>query len=230
VSHSELSSLDLQRLADLAVEAQRLPSGDEDSSPALVELTERPDERTVAFAKRMLHDPDPARRIVGVRALRDLGYEASGGIRPFSDESVPALIDLLQRETDPDVTEWASSSLGQFDREEAIDPALALIDHPVNKVRYSVASALASSIDLEAPPQRIIDALLRLAIDRSAYVRYSAVWELATWGPNQPEVLRALERVAAGDTDELNRRIARGGVCRLEGIPANECPELREVI
>jgi HEAT repeat protein len=195
-------------------------------SPSLGSLHHRADREVCDVALGLLGSSEAEERILAVRVLREL--EAVGDSdreRPFWQRSLPAFLDAMTNERDAEVMSELVAGVGFLARPEALMRLTELTRYPDGGVRYSLAGAIAATItDLSRPEAVAITSLDRLAEDEDPDVRYSAVFELAWWGPDDPTVRRRLS-IAAEDTDEQVAAYARGGLGRLDGRSLAECPE-----
>ncbi|QXC62131.1 HEAT repeat domain-containing protein [Aquihabitans sp. G128] len=155
-------------------------------------------------ATDLLGDARPQARALGADVLGRLG-EADGS--PFASTSVPRLLALLGGgEADPLVIDSTAAALGFLGDEAALEPLLALVDHPSFRVRGSVARALPSLVgegavlDARDP---VLRALLELTTDPDAEVRNWATFGLGSrLAADGPEVRAALQaRLLDGDDD-----------------------------
>jgi hypothetical protein len=220
----------MEQRADItALVAQALRDRRDDPeaySPSLESLHRRADGEVCDVALGLLGSGEAAERILAVRILREL--EAVGDKdreRPFWQRSLPAFLDAMANERDAEVMRELIAGIGFLGRPEALIRLTGLTQYPDGGVRYSLAGAIAATIaDLSRPEAVAIASLDRLAEDEDPDVRYSAVFELAWWGPDDPTVRRRLS-IAAEDTDEQVAAYARGGLGRLDGCSLDECPE-----
>ena len=88
-----------------------------------------------------------------------------------------------------------------------IDLVLPYVDHESPWVRYQLTNVLSYCESLDS---RSAAALIRLATDEDADVRFLAVFERGVWWEEtgEPELRHALER-AVDDADETVARTAR---------------------
>ena len=78
----------------------------------------------------LLSDDDPAERQPGARVPRELGPSDEAGLRPFTARAIPALVDRLGEDSDPQVLGWLISALGYNGAREALQGVLPFADHP----------------------------------------------------------------------------------------------------
>jgi HEAT repeat protein len=155
-----------------------LATPDEDEhvwEPALSELQARPTRETFEAATALLaSDLMPAREL-GVEILGALGGSGSDLARPFREETVVMLLDLLTRENEPRVLESLGYAFGHLDEPRGIAPLCALAAHPESRVRSAVVHGL-----LRHEDQRAASALIQLSADESSDVRNWATFGLGT--------------------------------------------------
>lgn len=144
--------------------------------PALVALHLRPTREVFDRAAALVHDNDTTQRELGAQILRDLGDEQPDGRRPFREETVALMQARLRDETDPAVVRWIVSALGYHHGREALSQVLALAEHPDDRVRFHVAAALTSLVDLDHVEPAAADALIRLCHDEDDETRYYALY------------------------------------------------------
>ncbi|MGX6603222.1 HEAT repeat domain-containing protein [Micromonosporaceae bacterium Da 78-11] len=170
-SPEELPLAVLMRLARREVEDD---SGDV-ATPALSALHRRPSREVFDQAAAIVGDSDTTRRILGVRILRELGGEQLGE-QPFRTETVSLMRVRLREETDPAVLRWIVSALGYNHGREALLDVVALAGHPDDGVRFHVAAALPSLVNLDGVEPEAVDALIRLCHDDDSDTRYYALY------------------------------------------------------
>jgi HEAT repeat protein len=181
--------------------------------PALAALQRRPTREVFDRAVALVGDSDPMRRELGVQILRNLGDEQADGRRPFRDETVALMRDRLGGETEPGVVRWIVSALGYHHGREVLSEVVALAGHPDERVRFHVAAALTSLVDLDHVEPDAADALIRLCHDDDAetrfYALYAATREIA--GMDVETVTDMAARLA-DDPDEQVRAMAAAHV------------------
>ena len=144
--------------------------------PSLVALHRRATREVFDRAAALVCDSDTTQRDLGVQILRNLGDEQLDGCRPFRDETVALMRTRLCDETDPAVVRWIVSALGYHRGKEALSQVVALADHPDERVRFHVAAALPSLVDLDRVEPEAADALIRLCHDDDAETRFYALY------------------------------------------------------
>jgi HEAT repeat protein len=140
-------------------------------------------------------------RLFAIRLTREMHREM---------EVAQALLEVLRRDSDARVLSWCIGGLGFRGLPEAVEVLARFVTHPDPHLRYRLAGALSVC----AGPRlnhAARDALLRLADDHDADVRFSAFYELSSgWQHEAADDHDALvrERLLAGlsDTDEGVRR------------------------
>ncbi|MBB4742143.1 HEAT repeat protein [Actinoplanes octamycinicus] len=171
--------------------------------PSLLALHRRPTRDVFDRAAALTGDSSPRRRELGVRILRELGDEQADGRRPFTEETVPLLLDRLRDEAEPSVTCWIVSALGYHRAQEALPRVATLADHPDERVRFHVAAALPGLVDLDRVAPEAAAALIRLCHDDDAETRYYALYAVTREIPSlDVEVVTRLTEQLAGDPDE----------------------------
>ncbi|PCC71804.1 HEAT repeat-containing protein [Nannocystis exedens] len=170
-------------LAELLRRARdEVTDGPSRPQPHLVELHRRGTREIFAAAARACESDTIDERIFGLKLLRELG----GPPPRFADEAVPLLLGLLARERSPDVIAWIVSAIGyqhmsghrgsRLRPGPAVLPAvIGLAGHADARVRFHVAAALPSLVNLAAPEPPAVAALLELAGDSDADTRYYAL-------------------------------------------------------
>jgi hypothetical protein len=201
----ELPTELLLRLARREVE-------DDDSDvvmPALCALHRRPSREVFDRAAELVCDSDATQRKLGVRILRELGDEQPGGRRPFSEQTVALLRVRLGAETDPAVAAWIVSALGYHRGQEALPDVVALAGHRDDRVRFHVAAALPSLVDLDRVEPAAAGALARLCHDDDADTRYYALYAATREiGGLDLQLVTRLTAQLADDPDEQIRAMA----------------------
>jgi hypothetical protein len=178
------------------------------SSPSAVlssVIVNTPELELLASGTREIRSDDPRRRILGIRLMREL--------KQHSEEAARELSGLLAGEQDPEVLYWAVGAFGFLKSDLVTDKLISLARHPSPGVRYNVATALANRRSGGLPSESV-NALLDLAEDENAEVRFSAVFELGAWWPigHDPRIGSALRRVIASDDDATVVQAAREAI------------------
>ena len=185
--------------------------GDDSGGPMtfLDALHRRGGPEVFSAAVALVGDTIAVRRELGVRILRELGPEQPGGGRPFSAVTIPLLLDRLRDETDPGVLRWVVSALGHHRVHTALPAVLELAAHPDQRVRFHVAAALPSLVDLADVEPAAAEALIRLCEDEDADIRYYALYAATREisGLDTEAMIRLTERLR-DDPDEQVRTMA----------------------
>ncbi|MFC9294058.1 HEAT repeat domain-containing protein [Streptomyces sp. NPDC057011] len=151
---------------------------DDVAIPCLVALHNRPTRDVFDRATRLLTCEDPLERELGARVLRELGPYDSEGRRPFTEETVDAVTTEMADEPDPWVLRWMISTLGYHQARRTLGTVLGHQAHPAQPVRFAVAAALPLLADPEQTEPQVLEAILRLAEDEDAAVRWYALYAL----------------------------------------------------
>jgi hypothetical protein len=177
--------------------------------PALCALHRRPSQEVFDRAATLVRDSDATQRELGVRILRELGDDQPEGRRPFAEQTVSLMRARLGEETDPAVVRWIVSALGYHRGQEALLEVVALAGHPDDRVRFHVAAALPSLIDLDRVQPEAAGALVRLCHDDDADTRYYALYAATReiGGLDVQQVTR-LTAELADDPDDQVRAMA----------------------
>lgn len=132
-------------------------------------------------------------RALGADILGQLGAGQENP-RPFREESVPLLLELLD-DADETVIANAASALGHLDERTHIERLLELASHDDDGVRYAVVQALLGNED-----PRAVSALIGLSRDPDPEIRDWATFGLGSQiALDTPEIREAL---LARTTDE----------------------------
>ena len=210
-----MSDFDLPAPEELPLElllrlARREIEDDYDAPrPSLLALHRRPTREVFDRAAALVGDSDATQRELGVQILRELGDEQPDGRRPFRDETVSLMRARLRDETDPAVVRWIVSTLGYHRGKEALSEVVALAGHPDDRVRFHVAAALPSLVDLDCVEPEAADALIRLCLDADADTRYYALYAATREiGGLDVQAVTRLAVQLADDPDEQVRTMA----------------------
>lgn len=186
-----------------------------------VALLALPVETLLPLGEQLLQSEDAAERILGTRLLREMPKPETDQ-RDLDARIGSQIIALLDHEADTDVVTWAVSALFYVETPGAADTLRKLASHPDPLVRDAVAGAAAAYL---TPPPGALDVLTTLARDPNRNVQWSAVYELAAWVEDAPDVRAALQMAALSDDPEI-REMGIGGLGRLDGKTPDECPQL----
>jgi HEAT repeat protein len=159
----------------------------------------------LAVGTREIQSDDPKRRILGIRLIREL--------KRNSAEAARELGALLTTEQDSEVLYWVVGAFGFLKSDLVTDQLINLVGHPDPGVRYNAATALANIRSSEIPTKSV-NALIALAEDENAEVRFSAVFELGSWWKvnHDPRIESALRRVINTDDDAAVVRAAKDAI------------------
>ncbi len=146
--------------------------------PCLIALHGRPTREVFGRAAGLLAHDEPEQRELGAMVLRELGSYDAEGRRPFSAETITAVLAGMRTEPDSWVLSAMVSVLGHHFAREALGTVLALRMRPEQPVRFAVAAALPALASAERTEDRVVDALLGLAEDADAAVRWYALYAL----------------------------------------------------
>jgi hypothetical protein len=178
----------LVELHDLSVETRRSPEVDENGAGEAIDA-----------GIELLSSDDPIDRRFAVLLLREMHLQER--------RIAGALADHLQRETDSDLLPQAIYGLVYGGDQRAIPLLMPFVHHEDEDVRYAVAGAL-SKCSPRTLETDVRNALITLGQDPVADVRYSALFELASWWEHErfrdPRVRTALE-AGTHDADEQVR-------------------------
>ncbi|MDJ0380456.1 hypothetical protein [Streptomyces sp. G-G2] len=151
---------------------------DDGPVPGLLALHARPTRLVFERAAALLAHEEPAERELGARVLRELGRHGADGRRPFTTETIAVVMAELPSEPDPWVLGCMISVLGYHAARENLDLVLGHRSHAAQPVRFAVAAALPDLADPGRTQGRVVEALLRLAEDDDAAVRWYALYAL----------------------------------------------------
>jgi HEAT repeat protein len=189
---------------------------DENSRLAhLVSLHERPNREVFDTAITLTASPDPIRRQLGVRVLRELGLDRLPQSGAFREETIARLLGMLHHEADPSVLPWVISALGYRHAHQALPEVLRHLRHPDAAVRFHIAAALpalVSTLHVEPDAIRALQALCR---DTDATTRYYALHALIAEDlPIPPQAASQTATTMLTDPDELTRTLANDYIHR----------------
>jgi len=134
-------------------------------------LTTRGGRANFLKALEFCTDPDPSIRVQGAFILGQLGTPG----RPFSEESAPVLIGLLQHDPDEDVRSAAAFALGHLENPLALPHLVASARDPSAEIRYGAAFSLPR---FQAP--EVVEPLIALSADADDDVRNWATFALGS--------------------------------------------------
>ena len=165
-------------------------------------IVHAPETELLAAGTEELRSEDPGRRILGIRLIREL--------KQYSQEATTELARMLEAERDPEVLYWIVGAFGFLKSDLVADRLRVLASHPNPGVRYNAATALANCASGEIPAESL-GALLTLARDENAEVRFSAIFELGWWWKinHDSRIESALKYAIKADNDRLVVRAAQ---------------------
>lgn len=167
---------------------------------------------------------DRARRLVGLNALGQIGYQAD---RPYLEETLPVLLDAVG-EQDAEAVAAAVAALGDVADPRGLPAVLQHVGHADDAVRFSVALALRALTDSDEPAADVTAALIALTRDPDPDVRELATLVLGTrLHADGPEVREALAARLDDEYDEAVEQAVMGLARR--GDPRGTAPLLNEL-
>jgi HEAT repeat protein len=186
--------------------ALALPAESHERWDQIGALHKRGDHATFEAAADLLDSPDPARRLLGVDVLAQLGAEENVPVerRPFAAPAAQLLLQRLANEDDAEVLAGIATAFGHL-RDPRCIPALhGLRGHPDTQVRHSVVFGL-----LGADDDLAVQTLIELSTDADAYVRDWATFGLGTQIDHDDPALRnaLLARLEDPDSDTRGEAI-----------------------
>lgn len=183
------------------------PKGED--PPAVQELHNRPTRETFDAATRLLAGDTASERRLGVAILGQLG----GPDRPFREERVLALLELLDRERAVPVLEALGLAFSHLDEPRGVAPLSALADHPAARVRSAVVHGVLGQSDETA-----VQTLLQLSADTDDDVRDWATFGLGTLLRLDTPAIRSALAARLDDAHHNTREEAMYGLAvRLDG-------------
>jgi HEAT repeat protein len=201
-------ALDGATNAELIARVLAAPDADEDAWwPSLEELRARPTRETFDGAVALLASDAMAERELAVDILGALGGSGSDPQRPFREETVVLLLDLLRRERESRVLESLGYAFGHLDEPRGVAPLSALAGHPEVRVREGVIGGL-----LRHEDERAVAALIQLSADEADEIRDWATFGLGTQIPLDTPAIRAALAARLDDPHEDTREEAMYGL------------------
>lgn len=140
---------------------------------------------------------DPAIRDKGAFVLGQLGAQVGRHERPFSQESAPILIELLENDEDEDVRASAAFALGHLINPIAVPYLIKHANDKSAEVRHGVAFALCSF-----GGQDVADILIVLSADPDRDVRDWATTALGSFLEMDTREIRDALVARLGDEDD----------------------------
>ena len=194
--------------AELIARVLAAPDADEDAWwPSLRELRARPTRETFDAAVALIASGVMAERELGVEILCALGDSETDSVRPFREETVVLLLDLLTREREPRVLESLGYAFGHLDEPRGVAPRSALAGHPEARVREGVIGGL-----LRHEDDRAVAALIELSADETEDVRDWATFGLGTQISLDTAAIRAALAARLDDPHDDTREEAMYGL------------------
>jgi hypothetical protein len=192
------------------VEVREDEEGCGTSLACLVALHERPTREVFDAAAQRLVSPERDQRLLGAMILRELGNSCREG-SPFRSEIIALLRQRLAQESDPGVLQWVISGLGYQGGMEALAEVVRLVEHPDDRVRFTIAAALPYLVaDPAQVPEGAVAALRRLCQDSDADTRWYALTAVVEELPGiDSEQRRAIVAARLDDPDDQIRELAR---------------------
>jgi len=161
-------------------------------------------------AERLCRAGEAKRRVLGADILAQVGVTpGSGGasVGPFRDAAMRVLLDLVERESEPEILASICSAFGHLKDPRAVGPLVRLREHPAEKVRLAVVFGL-----LARPERETLDALIELSADDDADVRDWATFGLARQSDADYPALREALAARIDDPDVETRAEALHGL------------------
>jgi HEAT repeat protein len=147
----------------------------------------------------------PSERELGVSILGQVGAPE----RAYVEESMDALLEMLQRETDAEVLATICFAVGHRGDARAVPHLVDLKDHPSADIRYAVVHGL-----MTHPDSAAIESLIELSQCEDSDVRDWATFALGSQiDTDTPEIREALAR-RLSDPDDDTRGEALTGLAR----------------
>ncbi len=175
---------------------------------ALIALHGRPTAQVVDRSLLLCASQSSYERTVGLQILRELRHQEIDR-KAMWELIEPIVVRLVNEDADLEVVQWAISCLGyQPSGPEALRAVLGRADHADPAIRFNVAAALPSLIDLESSDPAPLDALVKLTEDEDADVRSYALMGLV----DDLQLTSAKREVVEArllDTDDQIRRVAK---------------------
>jgi sugar phosphate isomerase/epimerase/HEAT repeat protein len=159
-------------------------------------LHKRTDRQTFEQSAALCHSEDSDERMVGAYILGQIGYDEE---RPFEEETLDILLNMLETEQNTDVIDSVLNALGFISNERTIDPVLKWKDHPDDSIRFHVV------FNCTFNDERVIQALLQFSRDPDNDVRdWACMWlgNRAEEDSTREDIRAALwERIEVDDQD-----------------------------
>ncbi len=169
----------------------------------------RGDREVMARAMEFLGSENADDRSLGADILGQLGAPA----KPFFEERLSTLRELLERERDAEVLASGATALGHLRDKRGLDALLRLAHHSAAEVRFSLAFALPSCLG-EPEDERGIQTLIELSNDEDEDVRDWAVFGLGSQVDTDSIAVREALYRRIDDVHEDTRDEALVGLAR----------------
>ncbi len=165
--------------------------------PPIASLQGRSDRQTFEDAATLARSKTSHERVVGTSILAQTGWKEN---RPFLEETLSILLNILEIEQDLTVIDSTLAALTHISDPRKLEPILKWKDHPFWSIRFHVTNGLASSID-----ERSIQAQIKFSRDEDETVRdWACMWlgSLVEQGIVREDIRNALwERIETDDQD-----------------------------
>lgn len=187
-----------------------LTEADEDVAwRAIAELQGRGDRDVFDHACRLCQMEDAQARRIGADILGQLGVHVGQPGRAFHEETMAVLLAMIEHEQDPHVLHAVAIALGHRRDPRAIEPLVALKNHPDTLVRYAVVHGISGYED-----ELAIQALIELSTDPDVDVRDWATFGLGSQIDADTPAIRAALFARLTDEEGDTRGEAMVGLAR----------------
>ena len=193
---------------------------DDEWQPHVCALTARASRDVLEAMETLGADDDPSTRELAAFVLGQLG---TWQVSAFPEEQAEALLDMAQRERDPQVIAAIAYAFGHLGEPHGHAWVLSLREHESPEIREAVAFALGGRKTDDA-----VDALIGLSSDDAAPVRDWATFALGTLADRDSPALREALAARLEDPDEDTRLEAVHGLALRHDERAEEAA--RELI
>jgi HEAT repeat protein len=186
--------------------ALALPAESHERWDQVVALHRRGDHATFEAAADLIDSPDPARRVLGVDVLAQLGAEGNVPVerRSFAAPAAQLLLQRLANEDDAAVLGGIATAFGHLRDPRSIPVLHRLRGHPDTRVRRGVVFGL-----LGADDDLAVRTLIELSADTESHVRDWATFGLGTQIDRDDPALRdaLIARLEDPDSDTRGEAI-----------------------
>lgn len=172
---------------------------------AIQVLQDRGSREVFDVAARLCTSPKPADRCLGA----DLLAQGRSRSKTLHEEAVTVLLQMLERETDPNVLHSIAMALGHRKDSRAIAPLAELRSHPNPDVRCGVVFGILGHED-----KRAVQTLIELSADDDSDVRDWATFGLGTQVSSDTPAIRDALVARLTDSDPNTRAEAIVGLAR----------------